>query len=718
MLIPVEQLEKVESKLSKTGSAVAPLHPDKPVEIAIVEETVLSPKGNMLSPEENLRKRKEMLSSVSPEPVDFAFERAIGRNDSVYSNFIELMMDAKQKVGRIVVKQGNDRLGYATGFLVSENLLLTNWHVFKKEADAADSEVIFNYEYDALGSPRTDTMIFTFQPSAFFHANEQLDYCLVAVSPTDSTGNRRLSDIGYLYLDPTLGKLANKDQESLNIIHHPNGDYKQLSIRENLFVNITPTSIWYKTDTAPGSSGSPVMNDQWQVVALHHMGIAKKNNSGDYIDKDGQVIPRTGNRIDESRVVWIANEGTRISVILTDIHKRFSAHPLVEKLKIKPATVKKSNRHNAAALSTETNQPVSTQMETNSPTQQVAVSVPASILEKNGTVSIQVSVGNTPPPLHSYTTNAPVIDPGLLEIKKLEEEADFSGCKGYQSKFLGQSLDIPLPKPNKKLMKFIARLNNSDAYTLRYYHYSTIFHSVRMMPVISAINVEGNSEKRLDDSPRGTDKWLRDTRLGFDIQLDDAYYKRSGFDRGHMSRREDANWGNTAAEARRNADFTCMYTNACPQVAKLNQSKEQGLWGKIELLILEKGATVEHGKLSRISVFNGPIFKEDDPVFRGIQIPMEFYKIVLWLSDNQSLKATAFRLSQVNLVGDIDFEAIDLDENTEFKPYQCSIKYLHKKTGLDFSHLFQYDTFKGSEDDGFEMASANEVRLIVEEASK
>ncbi|MEJ7681021.1 MAG: hypothetical protein WKG06_24850 [Segetibacter sp.] len=78
-----------------------------------------------------------------------------------------------------------------------------------------------------------------------------MDYCFVAVSPLDMSGKVNLSDIGYIFLDPALGKLGNEEEEALNIIHHPDGDYMQLSIRENLFVKITPTSIWYQTDTAP-----------------------------------------------------------------------------------------------------------------------------------------------------------------------------------------------------------------------------------------------------------------------------------------------------------------------------------------------------------------------------------------------------------------------------------------------------------------------------------
>jgi endonuclease G len=229
-----------------------------------------------------------------------------------------------------------------------------------------------------------------------------------------------------------------------------------------------------------------------------------------------------------------------------------------------------------------------------------------------------------------------------------------------------------------------------------------------MMPVISGINVDGTPAKRQDKSER-KDVWLRDKRISFDIQLSDSYYKGSGFDRGHMSRREDANWGATPGDAKRNADLTCMYTNACPQVAKINQSGRKGLWGVLEQVVLERGAEIENGKTAKISVFNGPIFKDDDPVFRGIQVPMDFYKIVLWLTDNNNFKATAFKLSQVELVGDVDFEQLDLDQNTEFKEFQCSIKWLHEKTKMNFSSLFKFDTFEGNEGDEVALNSGLEV---------
>ena len=714
MLVSIDQLDESEKRydaLQKepVRNAVAAFSDEALIADVAPEITA----GNILGTDENLNKRKEMLETVSQEPVDFAFERAIGKNDSVYSNFVELIGNAKQKVGRIAIKRGNRNIGFATGFMVAENLLLTNWHVFRSVNEIAESEVQFFYELNTSGNPGT-AVSFKLHGEIFYHSNKELDYCFVAVNPADVTGKVKLADIGYIFLDPGLGKIGSEEEEKLNIIHHPDGDYKQLSIRKNLFIKITPTSIWYETDTAPGSSGSPVFNDQWQVVALHHMGVGKKNGNGEYIDKDGKVIPKVNGKIDASRVVWEANEGIRISVILKDLFSTINDKPIINGLKIKPGV-----KVNPPEIDRDTEEKPSPEihlnnsdMESNNLANNVNISFPASLVEKNGIVNISINQGGsviTAKPGLKLPAASTTEELDLAEIKKLEESTDFSGCKGYQSRFLGSKFNIAMPQPKNEIKKFIAKINGTDSMVLKYYTYSTIFHSVRMMPVISAINVDGDPAKRKDNTAR-KDVWLRDTRLSFDIQLDDAYYKGSGFDRGHMSRREDANWGATAEDAKRNADLTCMYTNACPQVAKINQSSRKGLWGLLEKVVLETGAEAEQGKTARISVFNGPIFKDDDPVFRGIQVPLDFYKIVLWLTDNGNLKATAFKLSQVALVDDIDFEQLDLDQNTEFKEFQCSIKSLQTETGINFSKLFEFDTFEGNEGD--EMAIKSELEVM------
>ena len=112
MLISIDQLNEsakrhITLEKKSTRSNISDLSEETLI-TDIPKETIIN---NILSTDDNLSKRKEMLETIKQEPVDFAFERAIGKNDSVYSNFVELIRDAKQKVGRIFIKNGSKKIG-------------------------------------------------------------------------------------------------------------------------------------------------------------------------------------------------------------------------------------------------------------------------------------------------------------------------------------------------------------------------------------------------------------------------------------------------------------------------------------------------------------------------------------------------------------------------------------------------------------------------------
>jgi endonuclease G len=664
-------------------------------------ESVIPKAKNAIPPRENLNNRKRVLRNAGLEPLDFAFERAIGKNDSVYSNFIDILTEAKSKVGRIVLKEGASVLGFATGFMVSERLMLTNWHVFNTKEHIRDSEIQFNYEFDASGRPKAP-LIFALAPDDFFFSNQELDYCLVAVQPMDVLGLSALSSIGYHFLNPVSGKLAGEGQEFVNIIHHPDGDFMQLSIRENRFIKIMDQTLWYEADTSQGSSGSPVFNDQFQVVALHHMGVAKRSEDGKhYLDIDGKIIEPKNGKIDVSRIKWIANEGIRISKLTEHLAKTFPDDPMIKGMQVAASTP----GFQVQSAETEPLPSLPNHRET------IQISIPTSSLQANGfvQVSVQTRPGGNASGMPLIGTNNSSLNSELeLEIQRASIEAsmNFDGCKGYDPNFMG--VKLPMPQPSKSMAPFAAKLKASTATELKYYHYSVIQHAIRKMPMVSAINVDGTAALRQDDSSR-EDNWLRDNRIDQEAQLNEKFYTKSGFDRGHMSRREDANWGLTAEDAKKFADLTCMHTNACPQAPKLNRSTSRGLWGKLEKVILEQGVEKENNAAAKIAVFNGPIFFDNDPVFRGVQIPLEFWKLVVWRNEKNKLKATAFKLSQANVVGDIDFEALDFDKDMAFQEFQCSIQSRSELTQLDFKAFLKYDTFKIK-------SGKNEVKVDSKEA--
>lgn len=680
------------------------------------EKEILSTitKDNILGKDANLEKRKEMISAKAIEPVDFAYERAIGKNDSLYSNFIELIALTKRKVGRIVIIQNNKKVGYATGFMVSNSVMLTNHHVFKDKEMAEESEVHFFYEYDAHGRPK-QPVIFNFDTSKFYN-NEGLDYCFVGLKPKDISGAFELNQIGYLYLDLESGKLGDVNVEKLNIIHHPLGDYKQLSIRENTFVAVDDTKIYYETDTAQGSSGSPVFNDQWQVVGLHHKSIAKMSADGkNYLDIKGKVIPAVDDKIDITKVVWLKNEGIRISVILKHLKEKFPDNTISDEISIAPKQENLTISTSIENLEKETIK--NTSAMSNTSDTNINISIPVNALSNDKTIDISLSTKNIASTNNLKEVVSPIVPivPSelLFELSKIEKEKgmDFSECKGYDTNFLGKKILIPQPK--NEIKNQIAQLKDGTI-ELKYFKHSVIYNALRKMPLISAVNVEGDASLRLDDSKR-EDDWLRDTRIDIECQLYDKFYAKSKFDKGHMARFEDANWDTTEDKALRNSIYTCFYTNACPQVPTLNRT---GLWGKLEKAVLEKGIKKEAGQLGRMTVFNGPIFNvETDRIFKGLRIPMEFFKIILWINDSGKLKATAFKLSQIDLVGEVKFdesmrldeEALDIDKLITFKNYQCSIQKLIDLTQIDFKSILKHDTFKPID-------GANEVFLDNEES--
>ncbi|MFN9660527.1 MAG: lipase family protein, partial [Cyanobacteriota bacterium] len=122
---------------------------------------------------------------------------------------------------------------------------------------------------------------------------------------------------GWLPLIEYTGKLL--VGETVNIIQHPNCEPKQMAIRHNQVVDALELFLHYQTDTDPGSSGAPVFNDQWEVVALHHSGVPKRNDKGEVLTSDGRLWQEW---MGEQRIAWLANEGVRVSRLVRHIREQ------------------------------------------------------------------------------------------------------------------------------------------------------------------------------------------------------------------------------------------------------------------------------------------------------------------------------------------------------------------------------------------------------------
>jgi endonuclease G len=645
--------------------------------------------------------RKKAIRSNTIEPELDALERFIGNNDLVHINYLEMGLRASKAVGRIMLTNPDTgKHEAATGIFISEELLLTNHHVFPESRFAEQARFEMDFEFDHKGEEKERT-VFKLEPSKFYHSNKALDYAIVGVEKRDVKGKQETKEFGYFRLDPKVGKAALG--EFVTVIQHPDGQAKQIAIRENKILDKEPsnTFLLYEADTSRGSSGGAVCNDQWQLIALHHSGVARKDAKGNYIDKNNTIIAKPGEPVDITRVDWIANEGVRVSAIVADLKKsKVATHEYLQTIiSLSPDPSNQSQEKNTITINEHKLNTINTTTTMNdpNPNSQHAVSLTLPL-------QITISLGGNMPTIHP-TVSTVISEEALYE--KTEMDLEYDNRKGYDEDFLEHS--VPFPKPSAKNLKIVSRLlENHDDYILKYYRHSIVNHGLRKMPICAAVNIDGKKRVSYSRAEGGPDKWYRDRRISLDDQLTNAYYKGSGFDRGHMVRREDTVWGSNVEQAKKGSDDTFRFTNCCPQMNTLNQSGKDGLWGLLEKFVLEEGARDDE-RGWKISVFNGPIFSESDPYFRGVQVPMRFYKVVAWVDEQGKLKATGFKLSQEKLVGEIEFEEFSFSD--EFTNYQYKISALGKLVGLDFGVLEKADTFKGKNKDFQKIDSLEKIEL-------
>ncbi|MDT0344534.1 serine protease [Streptomyces litchfieldiae] len=252
------------------------------------------------------------VASIHREPLveRAAFERIIGVSRQLQAwSFLPRGARAARTVGRLSMRERGRELPVGTGFLVSPSLLLTNHHVLPDEEAARQCFVEFDAQVTIDNTPGVATRL-ELDPDAFFTSHEPLDYALVPVRPGDD-GRPPGETFGWNRLSAQLGKLV--IDEPVNIVGHPMGRLKEIAVRHNALQVRLDDFLHYSTDTEPGSSGSPVFNDQWEVVALHHSGVPRTDPEGRVLRRDGAPWePGDG----ENAIDWASNEGVRVSTIL------------------------------------------------------------------------------------------------------------------------------------------------------------------------------------------------------------------------------------------------------------------------------------------------------------------------------------------------------------------------------------------------------------------
>ncbi|MCA1600277.1 MAG: DNA/RNA non-specific endonuclease [Acidobacteria bacterium] len=693
--------------------------------------------GNPLAAEwdrERLRERlqtKAMLSREEAEAVILgirsfeAAERRKGKGpgpeaiwgstiDFVGVSFLERGYRSARSVARIAFKDGRAQ---GTGFMVSDRLLLTNNHAVASPSAAADLVAEFEYELDPNDQARTATR-FALDANMFFVTDDvdDLDYTVIALGRRLS-GPRELGEFGWCALSKATDKHALG--EVANIVQHPDGRHKEVVLRENRLVARLNSVIHYVADTEPGSSGSPVFNNEWKVIGLHHWGGPWRQKQ----DDRGKPLARE------------VNEAIRISAIVRELEEKarqlgdaqrsmlLRVLEIGERLEAFPAETVDKPAANRGGPRIEADG-------------RVTWSLPLEL-----SMRLPTAAESAGPATPSFVTTLAAGGEGAE--RKVEIDPDYDNRSGYKRNFItGFRIDPPrlAPQLEKAAARNLEAEAGDDPFELKYEHFSLAVNAERKLAFWTACNIDGKTLKSVNrktgkikprqpgdvealDAAEAREPWFPDRRLNDeDYTNDDLYVSqrvpgaKAGskahmdgmFQRGHLVRRADPSWGADAKALKADAD-TFHFTNCTPQVGFFNTGSAPDLpglgggklWRAIEDYVLENAVDEQ----LRVCVFTGPVFRNNDPEWRedvieGFQVPLRFWKIVVW-SEAGALRCTAMIADQAPVLKKMP-EALALGreafaDTTLVEDFVTTVEEIERLTRLDFGATVRGAQISGPE---------------------
>lgn len=278
---------------------------------------------------------------------------------------------------------------------------------------------------------------------------------------------------------------------------------------------------------------------------------------------------------------------------------------------------------------------------------------------------------------------------GLRVVDGLRPIEDYADRVGYRADFIDPAMPVPLPNVGswrEDLAEVAEEARDPhDRHLLHYEHFSVKVSMSRRLPLFSAVNIDGVNEQ--GGIPR-TDVWRYDPRIPREYQILRECYGRENlgfFSRGHMTRREDPNWGTFDQATRADSD-TFHATNACPQMQGFNA----GTWLRIEDHVL-RNANRDN---MRISVLTGPVLADGDQAVHGVRIPVSYWKLVSFVHDiTGELTVTAYTASQAAFLPNDADPAFVFGQ---FGTYQVPVSRVERLTGLTFGDLGTRDPLAGA----------------------
>jgi endonuclease G len=569
---------------------------------------------------------------------------------------------AIRAVGRIDL-QGARLDWVGTGWLVADNILVTNRHVAREFAARKGDGYTFQVGLNGPMSADVDFLQEIDNPAALIfklikplHIEDEPGPDLSFFEVEISSGNSKLA---------TPIKLATNVAVTPNVatIGYPAYDSRipEPNLMEDIFgktynkkrlapggiTSVEAARILHSCTTLGGNSGSAVIDlDSGEALGLHFSGSFLATNYAVRAD----VVKQ---RLDSVRAGTITRPEARPRKPAPALTANVSSS--------RPVTLQRSSRGSAS------------------------VTIPLTV-----TVSLGNLSGGAPQRYRGLPSALADDSGGVVDGEEAVAE-DYRDRKGYQADFLGDGkLAVGLPAVQRGADDILDFQFNGETETeLRYEHYSVMMSRSRRMCFFSAVNIDGNLSKK---SKRVGWKW--DPRIPKAQQImNECYGSPPKFSRGHMTRREDPGWGNAATSKRGNED-SMHVTNTTPQMQAFNAP----IW-----LALEDYA-LGHAKedAMKISVFTGPYFADPDPEMYGVWIPLAFWKIIAFIHDETGkLCATGYEMNQeATLQPEEEFVFGAFTSPQLQVATQVSIRSIEARSGISFGSLASADPLAGS-DEGF-----------------
>jgi hypothetical protein len=259
--------------------------------------------------------------SAVPRDAGGALEIKIGEFDDTLSvSFLLRGATASKSVAKLLVHRHFDgvpsfgpgntpAVGLGTGWLVAPSLIMTNHHVvgarlpLEPQATPEDFQLqgaATAVQFDFVGD---GSVIQEVRSAGCVASDAGLDYAVLRL-PLDGIDRPALS----LRTAPITRPKESQLRERVNVLQHPDGKPMRLGFRNNFVVTGSAERLSYLTDTAGGSSGSPICDDEWFVAALHR----------GFTTIDGEPLMVWGQPISQE------NYGTPIGLILSHLEQH---HP-------------------------------------------------------------------------------------------------------------------------------------------------------------------------------------------------------------------------------------------------------------------------------------------------------------------------------------------------------------------------------------------------------